>query len=99
MGLEQKWSGLVSLVRNTCFAAYDTALALGIAKEVARVLLPEGLVPTKMYMNGTLRSWIHYINIRTGIETQKEHRDIADQIKLIVGQQYPTVAKALNWIE
>lgn len=97
--IHKRWKALVRLVRDTCFAAYDAALALGIAKEVARVLLPEGLVPTKMYMNGTLRSWIHYINIRTGPETQKEHRDIADQIKLIVGQQYPTVAKALNWIE
>jgi thymidylate synthase (FAD) len=97
VGLNKKWQGLVSLVRNTCFAAYDTAISLGIAKEVARVLLPEGLIPTKMYVNGTIRSWIHYINIRTGPETQKEHRDVALAIKEIFVTQYPGVAKALNW--
>lgn len=97
VGLNKKWQGLVSLVRSTCFATYDAALALGIAKEVARVLLPEGLVPTKMYMNGTVRSWIHYIDIRTGPETQKEHRDVALAIKEIFVEQYPGVAKALNW--
>lgn len=93
----EKWATLVKLVRNTCFAAYDAALALGIAKEVARVLLPEGLVPTKMYMNGTVRSWIHYIQIRTGPETQKEHREVAEQIKLQFVKHYPGVSKALGW--
>lgn len=97
--LKRKWSGLVSLVRNTCFAAYDAALALGVAKEVARVLLPEGLVPTKMYVNGTVRSWIHYINIRTGPETQKEHRDVAQQVKEIFIAEYPQTARALGWVE
>lgn len=94
----EKWATLVKLVRNTCFAAYDAALSLGIAKEVARVLLPEGLVPTKMYMNGTVRSWIHYINIRTGPETQKEHRDVALAVKRIFVESYPGVAKALGWV-
>lgn len=97
--LKSKWQGLVSLVRSTCFTAYDTALRLGIAKEVARVLLPEGLVPSKLYMNGTVRSFIHYINIRTGPETQKEHREVAEKIKEIFIKEYPNVAKALNWID
>lgn len=56
---------------------YTQALRRGIAKEVARALLPEGLTGSKVYMNGTLRSWIHYCEIRSGVETQKEHRDIA----------------------
>jgi len=57
--------------------AYDHAIKMGIAKEQARAILPEGCTPTRMYMNGTLRSWLHYIEIRSGVETQKEHREIA----------------------
>ena len=57
--------------------AYNHALKMGIAKEQARAILPEGCTPTRMYMNGTLRSWLHYIEIRSGVETQKEHREIA----------------------
>lgn len=59
---------------------YKQALHVGIAKEQARALLPEGLTSTRMYMNGSLRSWIHYVLLRSGVETQKEHRDIAKQI-------------------
>lgn len=58
-------------------SAYHLALSNGIAKEQARALLPEGLTPTRLYMTGTLRSWIHYIQVRAGEETQKEHRVIA----------------------
>src|SRR5574344_1063578 len=57
--------------------AYQLALQNGIAKEQARALLPEGLTPTRMYMTGTIRSWIHYIQVRADEETQKEHRVIA----------------------
>lgn len=95
--IQRRWEHLLQTVRGVCFVAYDTALRLGIAKEVARVLLPEGLVPTKMYMNGTVRSWIHYIQIRTGPETQKEHREVAEQIKLQFVKHYPGVSKALGW--
>lgn len=56
---------------------YASALAMGIAKEQARSLLPEGLTTTRMYMSGTLRSWLHYIEVRADLSTQKEHRDIA----------------------
>lgn len=56
---------------------YNQALRRGIAKEVARAILPEGLTKSRIYMNGSLRSWIHYCEIRAGEETQKEHRDIA----------------------
>ena len=57
--------------------AYDWAIKNGIAKEQARAVLPEGNTVTRMYMNGTLRSWIHYIQLRSGNGTQKEHRDVA----------------------
>jgi thymidylate synthase (FAD) len=56
---------------------YKEALGKGIAKEVARKLLPEGLTMSRLYMSGTVRSWIHYLEVRTGVETQKEHREIA----------------------
>lgn len=60
-------------------AMYDKALQRGIAKEVARAILPEGLTRSRLYMSGTIRSWIHYIKLRSGSETQKEHRQIAMQ--------------------
>jgi thymidylate synthase (FAD) len=59
--------------------AYDWALSAGIAKEQARAVLPEGLTESTLYMSGSIRSWIHYIELRSGPETQKEHREIAVQ--------------------
>jgi len=59
---------------------YEEALAKGIAKEQARALLPEGLTPSRLYMNGTMRSWIHYLGQRLHITTQKEHREVAEKI-------------------
>ena len=70
---------------------YKEALRCGIAKEQARAVLPEGLTPTRMYMHGTLRSWMHYLQLRTGVETQKEHREIAEQIKAALTPAFPTV--------
>jgi thymidylate synthase ThyX len=75
--------------------AYNNALSLGIAKEQARALLPEGLCQTQMYMTGSIRSWIHYLKIRTGPETQKEHRYIANQIKKIFIWQLPIIGEAV----
>ena len=68
---------------------YDTALKLGIAKEQARALLPEGLTETTLYMAGTLRSWIHYVDLRAGNGTQKEHREVALECAKIISQIYP----------
>jgi thymidylate synthase (FAD) len=65
------------LVSSIAATAYHWAIEKGIAKEQARAVLPEGMTVSRLYMNGTLRSWIHYIKVRAGIETQKEHRDIA----------------------
>lgn len=70
---------------------YGAALNQGIAKEVARKVLPEGLTMSRMYMNGTLRSWMHYVDIRCDAATQKEHREIADKCKAILTEQFPSI--------
>jgi len=75
---------------------YDELIDSGVAKECARAVLPLG-TQTTMYMNGTVRSWIHYINLRTEENTQKEHRDIANAIKDIFIEQFPNVSEALDW--
>lgn len=75
---------------------YNHALGLGIAKEQARFLLPMSS-STKLYMTGNLRSWIHYIQLRTEKGTQLEHRVIAEEIKCIFMAQFPIIAEALGW--
>lgn len=70
---------------------YNWALGNGIAKEVARKVLPEGLTNSRMYMKGSVRSWIHYIQVRTDVSTQKEHRKIAEACKEILVTQYPSL--------
>ena len=76
---------------------YKKMLDLGVAKECARFVLPLA-TPTRLYMSGTVRSWIHYIELRSGHGTQKEHMDIANACKDIFTEQFPTVAEALKWI-
>ena len=73
---------------------YQELLSEGVAKESARFLLPLA-APSKLFMNGTLRSWIHYIDLRTGNGTQAEHKAIADQCKAIFTDEFPIIAKAL----
>lgn len=75
---------------------YEEALKKGIAKESARILLPEA-TETKLYMNGSIRSWIHYIELRTDKSTQLEHREIAEDCKRIFIEQFPVISKALGW--
>lgn len=75
---------------------YDLLLEQGVAKECARSVLPLG-TPTRMYMSGSIRSWIHYIEIRAGIETQLEHRLIAEAVKSIFVEQFPAIAEAMEW--
>ena len=77
---------------------YEEALERGIAKESARFLLPLS-TKTRMYMNGTVRSWIHYIKLRTDPSTQKEHQDIANEIKGIFREELPIISEALEWNE
>jgi len=76
---------------------YEEMLDAGIAKECARFVLPLA-TPTRIYMTGSCRSWIHYINLRTGHGTQKEHMNIAQECKNIFIDEYPVVSSALNWI-
>ena len=75
---------------------YESMLKDGVAKECAREVLPL-CTPTKMYMNGTLRSWIHYCELRCANGTQKEHKDIADECKNLIMEQFPLVSAALGW--
>jgi len=93
--LQQWWEDEQVKVVRQANQTYNEALSKGVAKEVARKVLPEGLVLSKMYMNGTLRSWIHYVQLRCGPETQKEHREVAEQCKTILQEIYPTVMKSL----
>ena len=75
---------------------YKTMLDKGIAKECARFVLPLA-TPTRIYMSGSVRSWIHYINLRSAHGTQKEHMDIANACKQIFVEQFPICAEALEW--
>jgi thymidylate synthase (FAD) len=75
---------------------YEWALDNGIAKEQARALLPEGLTGTTLYMSGSLRSWIHYCDLRMANGTQKEHMDIAKRCWSVIGQHFPDVIKAVE---
>lgn len=90
------WSAEQREVWDTAKHYYEIALANGIAKEQARALLPEGLTPSRMYMHGTLRDWIHYIEVRTDPSTQKEHRLIAQAIADVLRAEFPAVFSAVN---
>lgn len=81
---------------NYAHNLYQKALKKGIAKECARVLLPEGQTPSRMYMTGTIRSWMHYLNLRRGNGTQLEHREVADSIWEIFKKEMPIVAESLE---
>lgn len=76
---------------------YDRLLSQGVAKECARFVLPLA-TPTRIYMSGSCRSWIHYINLRSANGTQKEHMDIALACKEVFKEQFPSVAEALEWV-
>ena len=82
---------------NDAQQIYDDMIAAGVAKECARFILPLA-TPTRIYMSGSCRSWIHYIELRTANGTQKEHMDIAHECKNVFSKQFPTVAQALDWI-
>jgi thymidylate synthase (FAD) len=75
---------------------YNWAISKGIAKEQARVVLPEGLTVSRLYMNGTLRSWIHYCELRMANGTQKEHADIAKEIAKVIAEVFPLANEFVN---
>ena len=91
--LKSWWHTMQQRVADDAEYVYHTALSKGIAKEVARKVLPEGLTPTRMYMNGNLRSWLHYVEIRCDKATQKEHREIAEQCKALLVTHFPSTFK------
>ena len=81
---------------SSSLALYNQMLESGVAKECARFVLPLA-TPTRLYMSGSCRSWIHYINLRSAHGTQKEHMDIANACKRVFMKNYPTVSEALDW--
>ena len=87
--LENQWRIQQDKVVIAANKAYQWAIKNGIAKEQARVVLPEGLTKTRLYMNGTLRSWVHYIELRSANGTQKEHMEIAKQCAKVIAEIFP----------
>ena len=87
--LQQEWIRRQKAVINTAIDAYKWAIENGIAKEQARAVLPEGNTVSRLYMNGTIRSWIHYIELRAANGTQKEHIEIAKACAEAIGKIYP----------
>ena len=94
--LLEKWNMHQSKTINAAYKAYEWAIENGIAKEQARAVLPEGNTESVLYMSGTLRSWIHYCELRRGNGTQKEHSLIADKCWEIIGVHFPDIVEALN---
>lgn len=91
--LQQQWEGYQQGVINAAKQAYNWAIENGIAKEQARAVLPEGNTKTRLYMNGTLRSWVHYIELRGANGTQKEHMEIAWECAKVIAEVFPLAAE------
>ena len=89
--LQQHWVQQQKKVLDSATSAYSWAIENGIAKEQARAVLPEGLTKTRLYMHGTVRSWIHYIDVRTTPGTQKEHMDIARACACAIYPMFPMI--------
>ena len=89
--LQLDWLHAQMRVAHWAKKEYDWALKKGIAKEQARKVFPEGLTKTRLYMNGTLRSWVHYIDLRSANGTQKEHMDIAKECAKIIAEIFPLI--------
>ena len=87
--IENAWYHTQQEVIKSAKEAYEWAIENGIAKEQARAVLPEGLTMSRMYMNGTLRSWVHYIDLRSANGTQKEHADIAKECAKVITEIFP----------
>jgi thymidylate synthase (FAD) len=89
--LKDNWLFMQEEVEKSAICAYNWAIQNNIAKEQARAVLPEGMTPSILYMSGTLRSWIHYIQLRTEEGTQKEHREIAQKCAGIIQTEFPSI--------
>ena len=92
----EKLNRQMNTLFSSAYSLYNQMLDEGVAKECARFVLPLA-TPTRLYMSGTVRSWLHYIELRTGHGTQKEHMEIATECKHIFSQQFPTIASAM-WL-
>jgi thymidylate synthase (FAD) len=92
--LIEEWDRIQTQVREVTQNAYKRALELGIAKEQARCVLPEGLTMSRLYLKANIRTWLHYCEVRWGPETQKEHREVAEEIKKLLFIYVPIIAEA-----
>ena len=89
----EEWKRAQQKVADMSIEVYNWAIQQGIAKEQARSVLPEGMTVSKIYMNGTLRSWIHYIQLRSGNGTQKEHSEIAIECRNVISIIFPMIVE------
>jgi thymidylate synthase (FAD) len=96
IALATEWERKQAQVVQASKQAYDWALSNGIAKEQARAVLPEGITASRLYMQGTLRSWLHYIELRSGPETQKEHREVAKACAEVISKIFPLASKLVD---
>lgn len=96
INLHLAWETHQRTVWNSAMKAYKWAIDNGIAKEQARVVLPEGNTQSRLYVNGTIRSWIHYIELRSANGTQKEHMDLAKAVAEAITKIFPTVKEYVN---
>jgi thymidylate synthase (FAD) len=94
--IESFWQNQQRKVIEASKSAYEWAIANGIAKEQARAVLPEGLMESRLYMNGTLRSWIHYIQLRSANGTQKEHIEIAKACASVIAEIFPLASQLVQ---
>ena len=94
--LKNNWEVYQNEIVQITKKAYRWAIENGIAKEQARAVLPEGMTESRLYMNGTVRSWIHYIDLRSGNGTQKEHRDVAIACANVIEPVFPMIKEFVN---
>jgi len=93
---KEEYQALIARHFSEAMDLYNALLQEGVAKECARFVLPLA-TPTRIYMTGSVRSWVHYIDLRSAHGTQKEHMDVAEGVRKIFSEQFPTVAEALDW--
>lgn len=93
--IKDRWLDLQLQVADTALKAYEWALENGVAKEVARTVLPEGMTPSRVYANGSLRSWLHYLQLRMKPGSQLEHQQLAQEILKLFHQSFPTIAETV----
>ena len=95
--VQQKLEAQMITLFSSCQSLYNQMIEEGVAKECARMVLPL-CTPTRIYMTGSCRSWIHYINLRSAHGTQKEHMNIANECRKVFIDQFPVVSEALDWV-